>query len=95
MPDHDPNEPKVTILSIAIGEEKQPEFLRLALTEVARQIEAGETSGLVHGLPWQAKSGMDADGMITESNCFTGGYTRHCGTCGMHTQTYNPPPETS
>ncbi len=65
----------------------------MALTEVARQIGAGETSGMVHGLPWTIKTGVDEDGNITKPNPFTGGYTRHCGHCGMHLETNNPSPE--
>ena len=72
----------VTILSIAIAENKQSEDLRMALTEVTRQVAAGKTEGLVHGLPWKLKTGADLDGNITEANPFTGGYM--AGTCDVN-----------
>ena len=84
----------MTKLSITLAEDKKPENLQMALTEVARRIQAGETCGMIHGLPWETRTGVDEDGNVTEQNPFTGGYTRHCGHCGMHLQTYNPPPQT-
>jgi hypothetical protein len=80
-------------LSIILCDDKKPENLQMALTEVARQIGAGETSGMVHGLPWEMKTGVDEDENVTTPNSFTGGYSRHCGKCGMLLQTYCPPPE--
>jgi len=79
-------------LSIKLCDDKRPENLRMALTEVARQLESGKTSGMVHGLPWEMRMGVDDDGNVTEPNPFTGGYSRHCGNCGMHLETYCPPP---
>lgn len=80
-------------LNITLCDDKKPEFLEMALTEVARQLESGETSGSVHGLPWEMKTGVDEDGNVTTPNSFTGGYSRHCGKCGILLQTYCPPPE--
>jgi len=48
-------------LSIILCDDKKPEYLQMALTEVARQIGAGETSGMVHGLSWE-KWFMDCRG---------------------------------
>lgn len=79
-------------LNIILADDKKPEFLKMALTEVARQMETGATSGLVHGLPWSTKDGVGEDGDVTTPNTFTGGYVRHCGKCGMHLETNNPPP---
>jgi len=88
-------------LSIILCDDKKPEYLQMALTEMARQIEAwGDLRNgswtvvgeMVHGLSWEMKTGMDEDGNVTTPNSFTGGYSRHCGKCGMLLQTYCPPP---
>ena len=39
------------------------------------------------------KEGLDiGTAPVTTPNSFTGGYSRHCGACGMLLQTYCPPP---
>jgi len=76
---------------ITLADDKNPETLKMALTEVARQIGEGESSGLVHGLSWEIKEGVDGDGNIVKPNSFTGGYSRFCGNCGLLLETYCPP----
>lgn len=84
-------------LLIQLQEAKKPDYLRMALREVARQIEAGAVAGLVHGEPWALKAQgerLGVDSPFVETTTYNdGSHIKHCGFCGMHLQSYSPPPE--